>query len=214
MNINKDYYAILQVNYNASPEIIDKSYKVLAKKYHPDLQNDINKDKYTELFKEINEAYEILSNIKTRQEYDIHFSNSKISENDFNKVLAENRMLKEELNNIMHNINTSKQSNRAPNQNTNNINSSKQQYTNNTQSNYQENLDAIRQQAYYDSYITDLKNRGYKIRYKKSFKDYLKSAIALIITIIVLFIIIQIPFVRDFLNNNIIFRAFLNLFNI
>ena len=36
----KNYYEILQVNENASIEIIEKAYKVLAKKYHPDLQKD------------------------------------------------------------------------------------------------------------------------------------------------------------------------------
>ena len=39
----KNYYEILQVNENASQEIIEKAYKVLAKKYHPDLQNDMKK---------------------------------------------------------------------------------------------------------------------------------------------------------------------------
>lgn len=34
----KNYYEILQVNEKASQEIIEKAYKVLAKKYHPDLQ--------------------------------------------------------------------------------------------------------------------------------------------------------------------------------
>lgn len=36
--MDKNYYDILQINRNASPEIIEKAYKTLAKKYHPDLQ--------------------------------------------------------------------------------------------------------------------------------------------------------------------------------
>ena len=36
----KNYYEILEVNENASKEVIDKAYKVLAKKYHPDLQEE------------------------------------------------------------------------------------------------------------------------------------------------------------------------------
>ena len=39
----KNYYEILEVNENASKEVIDKAYKVLAKKYHPDLQEEKNK---------------------------------------------------------------------------------------------------------------------------------------------------------------------------
>ena len=34
----KNYYKILEVSENASPEVIEKAYKVLVKKYHPDLQ--------------------------------------------------------------------------------------------------------------------------------------------------------------------------------
>ena len=67
----KNYYEILEINEKASQEIIDKVYKVLIKKYHPDLQeNSEIKTKYEEKIKEINEAYEILSNPEKRNEYD------------------------------------------------------------------------------------------------------------------------------------------------
>ena len=54
--MNKNYYDILQVNQNASPEIIEKAYKTLAKKYHPDLQPEENKKQAEEILKDINEA--------------------------------------------------------------------------------------------------------------------------------------------------------------
>ena len=55
----KNYYEILEVDKNASEEVIEKAYKTLAKKYHPDLQNNSDcQDK----MRQINEAYEILSN--------------------------------------------------------------------------------------------------------------------------------------------------------
>ena len=44
----KNYYEILQVNEKASSEIIEKAYKVLVKKYHPDLQKDIKKKELLE----------------------------------------------------------------------------------------------------------------------------------------------------------------------
>ena len=53
---------------------------------------------------------------------------------------------------------------------------------------YQEELQKAREQAYHDAYIQDLKNRGYKIKYKKTFKDYLKGFISIIIVIFVLWI--------------------------
>ena len=65
--MNKNYYDILQINRNASPEIIEKAYKTLAKKYHPDLQTEENKKQAEEILKEINEAYEILSEPEKKQ---------------------------------------------------------------------------------------------------------------------------------------------------
>ena len=63
----KNYYEILEVDKNASDEIIEKAYKTLVKKYHPDLQkNSKNQNK----MQQINEAYEILSNDFKRREYD------------------------------------------------------------------------------------------------------------------------------------------------
>ena len=43
---------------------------------------------------------------------------------------------------------------------------------------YEKQMNQARQQAYHDAYIQDLKNRGYKIRYKKTFKEYLKNLLA------------------------------------
>lgn len=67
----KNYYQILQVSENASSEVIEKAYKVLAKKYHPDLQSGDTKSRLAEgVFKEITEAYEILSDKVLREQYD------------------------------------------------------------------------------------------------------------------------------------------------
>ena len=67
----KDYYEILEVNEKASIEIIEKAYKTLAKKYHPDLQTDETKRKFAEeKLKNLNEAYKVLSDDFLREQYD------------------------------------------------------------------------------------------------------------------------------------------------
>ena len=65
--MSKSLYETLEVTQNASQDEIKKSYRRLARKYHP----DINKEKDAEeKFKEINAAYEILSDEKKRKQYD------------------------------------------------------------------------------------------------------------------------------------------------
>lgn len=64
-------YEMLEVSENASDEVIEKAYKVLAKKYHPDLQKEQNKKSAEIKMKEINEAYEVLGNKEKRREYDL-----------------------------------------------------------------------------------------------------------------------------------------------
>ena len=65
----KDYYQVLGVSRTASQDEIAKSYKKLARKYHPDL-NQSGKEAAEEKFKEINEAYEVLRDEEKRRMYD------------------------------------------------------------------------------------------------------------------------------------------------
>jgi len=66
----KNYYQILEIDKNATQEEIKKAYRKLSLKYHPD-KNHGNKEA-EEKFKEINKAYQILSDPETRNTYDIY----------------------------------------------------------------------------------------------------------------------------------------------
>jgi curved DNA-binding protein len=64
----KDYYKTLEVSKNATADDIKKAYRRLARKHHPDVNPGDKKAE--ERFKEINEAYEVLSDPKNRARYD------------------------------------------------------------------------------------------------------------------------------------------------
>jgi curved DNA-binding protein len=64
----KDYYAILGVSRTATEAEIKKAFRKLAREYHPDVAKD--KKQAEEKFKEVNEAYEVLSDAEKRKRYD------------------------------------------------------------------------------------------------------------------------------------------------
>ncbi|MGZ4164983.1 MAG: DnaJ domain-containing protein, partial [Tumebacillaceae bacterium] len=64
----RDYYEVIGVSKDAAPDEIKKAYRRLARQYHP----DVNKDpSAAEKFKQITEAYEVLTDPERRQRYDM-----------------------------------------------------------------------------------------------------------------------------------------------
>lgn len=239
--MEKNYYDILEVNKNASPEVIEKAYKTLVKKYHPDLQTISSKEDAENKMKELNEAYEILSNPDKRKAYNFKLDESEKESKSKAYKEEETEHQKQEYNDYsqqnVHNENYSQQNveyknhnqrnseyqdttkindtNNIQNQQINNeasinnnkefekqLNISKQQIFNQMkaeQLKYGEEMKNAISKAYYDAYIQDLKNRGYKIKYKKGKKDYIRIIATFFAVIIVLFLLYQIPVIKNFL---------------
>ncbi|MGB0908895.1 MAG: DnaJ C-terminal domain-containing protein [Nitrospirales bacterium] len=65
----RDFYDILGVTKDATSDEIKKAYRRLARKYHPDLHPDSKKAEMEKNFKELNEAYEVISDEKKRKKY-------------------------------------------------------------------------------------------------------------------------------------------------
>lgn len=70
--MSKDYYEVLGIDKNASADEIKRAYRTLAKKYHPDLNGHSAESE--EKFKEINEAYSVLSDPDKKRNYDMYGS--------------------------------------------------------------------------------------------------------------------------------------------
>ena len=227
----KNYYEILEVDKKASSEVIEKAYKTLVKKYHPDLQENEKQKEYEEKMKDINEAYSVLSDDYKRTTYDEQLQNSTITSSEYEKVVEENTVLKNEIEKMMTEIQNKEQTDSRSAQNNNYQNIPREQ--NYQQPRYQNNntifnmgrviQEKIRQateqaynKAYRDAYIEDMKNRGYKIRYKRGLKYYIKTAGCIIIVLLIFALIYQIPIVKRFFTElyeeNIIFKAIIDIF--
>ena len=68
MSAKRDYYEVLGISKNATPEEIKKAYRQMARKHHPDVARD--DENAAEKFKEINDAYEVLSDEQKKSAYD------------------------------------------------------------------------------------------------------------------------------------------------
>ena len=217
---NKNYYEWLEISKNASQEVIEKAYKALVKKYHPDLQEADNKIKAEEMIKKINEAYSVLSDEAKRKQYDTTIQENTISREEYDRLQQELNNIKSQANPYNTNQNTNYTYNNMNTQQSSNDNytvSGVQQNAQNYQANdeYRQRVENAVKKAYHDAYIQDLRNRGYKIRYKKTMKDYLKIGIVIIAIILICVLLWIVPFTRekliDIYNSNPIIKSMVDI---
>lgn len=173
-------YEILEVSENASKEVIEKAYKVLAKKYHPDLQTDENKSVAEKKMKQINDAYDTLSNETKREEYDRLLQRKREEERKNQETYQDN-------------INKTRQDNISPDTN---MSVEERRYQDLQRRRYEENLkkeqeqikkqmEKQMQQQYENAYYDYLRGLGYKIKERWTWQ----KTKALLITIAVLAIL-------------------------
>ncbi len=210
----KNYYEILEVNKKASKEVIEKAYKVLVKKYHPDLYTGQKKNYAEEKIKEINEAYSVLTDEFMKEQYDSELEKQEQAElyKKYNQKQADNNLN----DNVQSNINNvnSTSSNKKENKNY------KSQQNKKEVDDFNERMKKHKVGSF--SGIVELCKELYKNKPKREeIKEITKKdVIALILTIIVVILIgialWYIPFtngwMRELLFENPLFNAIASLF--
>lgn len=184
-------YEILEVSEKASKEVIDKAYHVLVKKYHPDLQQGEAKQKAEEKMKQINAAYEVLSNDEKRKEYDAKLEEERLEE----------KQIREQSNQTEVKYRQEQE----------------QQPVDNEEYEYQ-NAKKIQQEmnaAYAKAYNNYLRSLGYKVREPWTLKKFINLLKVLAILAIAILIVWLFPpthkMLVDLYTNNNIIKAIINV---
>ena len=197
----KTLYEILEVSENASKEIIEKAYKVLAKKYHPDLQAEGDKQEAEKKMKQINEAYEVLSDEEKRKEYDLKLTQERSKEevqkqsqteyyqNQYTQPYQTQPMSEKEYREAL-----------------------KRQYQERREEQErQRQMQEQYEQRYQQAYEGYLRSLGYKIKYKWTWKRFRDLMITIFIIIVICAILWFFPptnkLIMDFYNSNSIIQA-------
>ena len=213
----ESYYDILEVSNKASYEIIEKAYRTLAKKYHPDVQADEQeKVEAEEQMKKINEAYEILSDINKRAKYDeeLYVIQEQKRQEEINKIV--NKRIHQKNEEYNYNKGTSYSRNEE-------MQYKEEVVEHKNENNYYEEQTKIKNEAYSNAYNNAyyqyLRDLGYKIKTKKSLKERGKDILTILLTIgsmlIVFAILWLIPPIRKQLiiiyEGNPIFKFLVNI---
>ena len=198
------YYEILEVSRMASKEVITKAYKVLVRKYHPDLEQDEGKkEEAKEKMVRINEAYETLSDDEKRKKYDDTIAILEEKE----RIAKEKERQQSKTQNINNNRNINVNNNTVDvNNNINNIDTRNnlnndtilQEEMQRAEEEIQMHKQNIVNQMYEDYYNT-LRRMGYNVVTVRPLKERIKAYLIAGIVILLLILIYNIPFIRGFI---------------
>ena len=223
----KNYFEILEVDVHASDEIINRAFKVLAKRYHPDTQDEDKKQWAEEQFKLLNEAYEVLSDKSKRDEYTKKLEFDR--DDKINSLLIQNADLEIQVEDLQRELddlknfyganqnyssyNSTASSNFKCNENFNknfsqNMYNNQDLYNNNSIPNYTNTSRVYTEEpVYYESYYHPIKNK---------FKNLLAFLITLGVIIFIAIVIWNIPYTRSILEKlyqeNSVIRMIINFF--
>ena len=202
------YYEILEVSRMASKEVITKAYKVLVRKYHPDLEQDEGKkEEAKEKMVRINEAYETLSDDEKRKKYDDTIAILEEKE----RIAKEKERQQSKTQNINNNRNINVNRN-IDNDNSNNnisINNIDNDNNLNNDTKLQEEMQRAEEEIQmhkqnivnqmYEDYYNTLRRMGYNVVTVRPLKERIKAYLIAGIVILLLILIYNIPFIRGFI---------------
>jgi len=210
-----NYYEILEVNEKASSEVIDKAYRVLAKKYHPDVYQGDKKEAEQKM-KKLNEAYDVLSDETKRQNYDSSLEmKRKIEQAKAQKQSAKEAYNHPSMQNSRPDVKID-YSNDTPLNNPSKYN--KEEFVVDTtymDEKQKKKIQKKLQERYVEAYDNYLRSRGYKLTYKWTFKRVMNVVLVIIISIAVFTILFFIPPIHstlvDIYNSNIIVKILVDI---
>ena len=205
-------YEVLEVSEKASKEIIEKAYKVLAKRYHPDLQEEKDKKQAEEKMKQINEAYTILIDDEKRKAYDIEL-NAKRQE-EIQRKMQENTKVNNEITReeqeVFKDLQNTNMKRQKEEQDKINRKLEEEQKSN------MEKLQADLQRTYSNAYNNYLRSLGYKIKEPWTLKRFIElMKVLIILAVIIIFIWFFPPthkLIIDFYEQNVVLKFIIDIF--
>ena len=210
----ENLYDILEVSEKASDEIIEKAYRVLAKKYHPDLQTSENRIDAEEKMKKINKAYEILSDKNKREVYDIELQKER-------EQVQTDKYTVKNINNENNDVNYKQYSDKKEyeeNDTNEKYGDWRDLYSKLTKKEQKVLKNKIRKEAkseYRKLYEDYFRSLGYKVKHHWTLKEVFAILMVICILIIIFTIMWFIPpthrWMLELYNNNIVVKMLVNI---